>query len=350
MLLPYLLIIGLFGGAGLFVFFLASSTLDQVFPGEEGEAMHLSEAVLEHKPMVARYAEEYGIEQHVGLLLALMMQESGGRGKDPMQASESLCGSVGCIQDPEVSIEQGVKYFAAVLEQAEGDIKLALQSYNFGPGFIDYVQERGGAYTQELAIDFSAMMYHRLKDTGDYSCIRPEALPYKACYGDIYYVDAVLQYYDYSQVVAGKGDWISPIAGALTTTSDYGRRTHPISGRPDIHTGMDFGCINHITPIRSAGAGKVIYADFHTSSDGSPGYGNYVIIQHGKALFTAYAHLSSRKVVKGDLVEQGQTLGICGTTGSSTGPHLHFEAKRAPWKDHMNPGPLLGLSSEGGAS
>src|SRR5699024_5509165 len=115
---------------------------------------------------------------------------SGGRGDDPMQASESLCGSVGCITDPEQSIEQGVKYFSQVLERAEGDVKLTLQSYNFGGGFIDYVMDNGGSYTQDLAIDFSAMKYEELKHTGNYSCVRPEAVQYNACYGDIYYVDA----------------------------------------------------------------------------------------------------------------------------------------------------------------
>ncbi|SFJ68399.1 Lysozyme-like [Halobacillus dabanensis] len=128
--------------------------------------------------------------------MALMMQESGGRGSDPMQASESLCGSVGCIEDPERSIKQGVSYFANTLERANGDVKLALQSYNFGLGFIDFVMDRGGEYTQELAIEFSSKKYDELKHTGEYNCIREEAEQYGACYGDIYYVDAVLSYYE----------------------------------------------------------------------------------------------------------------------------------------------------------
>ncbi|MFC7062569.1 lysozyme family protein [Halobacillus seohaensis] len=156
---------------------------------------NLSQQVLQYEDDVSKYAREEGIEDHVGILLALMMQESGGRGDDPMQASESLCGSVGCITDPERSIEQGVSYFAHTLEQSGQDVKLALQSYNFGAGFIDYVMNNGGEYTQELAIEFSAMKYNELEHTGNYSCIRSEAEQYDACYGDIYYVGAVLGYY-----------------------------------------------------------------------------------------------------------------------------------------------------------
>ncbi|KGX91142.1 hypothetical protein N781_05500 [Pontibacillus halophilus JSM 076056 = DSM 19796] len=160
------------------------------------EEAQLSPQVKRYEDEVRRYAAEEGIEAYTDVILALMMQESGGRGDDPMQASESHCGEVGCIEDPETSIKQGVSYFAYTLERAGGDVKLALQSYNFGAGFIDYVKENGGAYTQQLAIDFSAKKYEELKDTGIYSCIREEAEQYDACYGDIYYVDAVLDYYD----------------------------------------------------------------------------------------------------------------------------------------------------------
>lgn len=156
----------------------------------------LSQQVLQYEDEIRKYAESEGIEEYTGILLALMMQESGGRGDDPMQASESLCGSVGCIDNPERSIEHGVSYFAKTLERADEDIKLALQSYNFGADFIDFVKANGGDYSQELAIEFSAKKYDKLKHTGNYSCIRQEAQQYEACYGDIYYVNAVLDYYD----------------------------------------------------------------------------------------------------------------------------------------------------------
>ena len=155
----------------------------------------LSQQVIEYQPLVEEHLKTHNKEQYTGIVLSLMMQESGGRGNDPMQASESYCGEVGCITDPNVSIEKGVAYFSNVLDKAGGDIKLALQSYNFGAGFISYVLENGGTYTEELAIEFSQKKYQELKHTGIYSCLREEAKQYDACYGDIFYVNAVLDYY-----------------------------------------------------------------------------------------------------------------------------------------------------------
>lgn len=163
-------------------------------PREYVEQLILSEQVKSYQPLVEKYAKNYGVEQHVDTLLAMMMQESGGRGGDPMQASESFCGDVGCIDDPELSIKQGVYYFSENLEAADGDLELAIQSYNFGKGFIHYVQEKTGKYTQDVAIDFSQEMYENAEDKSIYSCLREEAKQYDACYGDIYYVRDVMEY------------------------------------------------------------------------------------------------------------------------------------------------------------
>src|SRR5690625_1566343 len=114
--------------------------------------------------MVEKFAIENNVEEHVETLLAMMMQESGGKGMDPMQSSESLCGEVGCIEDPEKSIEQGVAYFAKALELAEGEEALAVQAYNFGIGFIQYVQNHDTNYSEEIAIQFSQEMYNDAED------------------------------------------------------------------------------------------------------------------------------------------------------------------------------------------
>ncbi|WP_047983894.1 lysozyme family protein [Ornithinibacillus californiensis] len=160
----------------------------------EEQELTVSKDVLQYKPLVEKYAEEYGIAGHVDVLLAMMMQESGGRGTDPMQSSESFCGQVGCIDDPNLSIKQGVYYFSETLKEAGYDVELAIQSYNFGKGFIDYVHETTGQYTQEAAIAFSQKMYENATDKSIYSCLREEAKQYNACYGDIYYVQAVMGY------------------------------------------------------------------------------------------------------------------------------------------------------------
>ncbi|RKQ33431.1 lysozyme family protein [Oceanobacillus halophilus] len=156
----------------------------------------ITEEVRQYRPLVDKYAKEYGVSGYEDVLLAMMMQESGGRGNDPMQSSESYCGERGCIDDPKLSIKQGVYYFSKVLKEAEGDLELAIQSYNFGRGFINYVLEESGRYTQDVAIDFSQEMYENAPDKSIYTCLREEAKQYNACYGDIYYVKSVMEYRD----------------------------------------------------------------------------------------------------------------------------------------------------------
>lgn len=162
-------------------------------PNEQPIVHH---AVFTYKPTVEKYAKVYDVEDYVDIILAMMMQESGGRGNDPMQSSESYCGSIGCIQDPELSIKQGVYYFSETLKEANYDLKLAIQSYNFGKGFIQYVKDTGEQFNQEVAIEFSRKMYQNAKDPSIYSCLRKEAKQYNACYGDIYYVQTVMRYAD----------------------------------------------------------------------------------------------------------------------------------------------------------
>jgi len=166
---------------------------------------NVSPEVMRYQPLLEKYAQKHGLDaSYVPIMMALMMQESGGRGNDPMQSSESKCGRVGCIQNPEASIDQGVKHFKSVLEKAHYDLELCLQSYNFGPGFIIFVNQNGGHYTKELAIKFSQIQYQKVKHTGNYHCLRPEAVPYQACYGDIAYKDAVLKYYTGTITADGK--------------------------------------------------------------------------------------------------------------------------------------------------
>nr|WP_236599527.1 M23 family metallopeptidase [Ramlibacter alkalitolerans] len=100
--------------------------------------------------------------------------------------------------------------------------------------------------------------------------------------------------------------------------SRFGWRIDPFTGRQALHTGLDFqGGIG--TPILAAAGGVVVTAELH------PAYGNMVEVDHGNNLVTRYAHSSKLLVKKGDLVKRGQRLALVGTTGRSTGPHLHFE-------------------------
>jgi murein DD-endopeptidase MepM/ murein hydrolase activator NlpD len=100
--------------------------------------------------------------------------------------------------------------------------------------------------------------------------------------------------------------------------SRFGWRIDPFTGRQALHTGLDFqGEIG--TPILAAAGGVVVTAETH------PAYGNMVEVDHGNNVITRYAHSSKLLVKKGDLVKRGQRLALVGTTGRSTGPHLHFE-------------------------
>ena len=100
--------------------------------------------------------------------------------------------------------------------------------------------------------------------------------------------------------------------------SRFGWRIDPFTGRQALHTGLDFqGEVG--TPIVAAAGGVVVTAEMH------PQYGNMVEVDHGNGLVTRYAHASKLVVKKGDLVKRGQRLALVGTTGRSTGPHLHFE-------------------------
>ncbi len=108
-----------------------------------------------------------------------------------------------------------------------------------------------------------------------------------------------------------------PIRGAHLGSA-FGWRIDPFTGRSALHTGLDFQA-EPGTPILAASGGVVVTQEFH------PAYGNMVEIDHGNDLVTRYAHASRVLVKKGDLVKRGQKIAEVGTTGRSTGPHLHFE-------------------------
>lgn len=112
---------------------------------------------------------------------------------------------------------------------------------------------------------------------------------------------------------------INPVISAKTT-SKFGVRTHPITNKISFHAGIDLAApIN--TPIYSAFDGKVIVADYDQWN------GNYIKIQHDNDIMTVYCHCEKINVRKGQVIKAGEVIGFVGSTGSSTGPHLHFELR-----------------------
>ena len=116
----------------------------------------------------------------------------------------------------------------------------------------------------------------------------------------------------------GTGQLMYPTIGEVT--SNFGWRVHPILGTERFHAGIDFGA-DYGSLIYASARGRVIYADWYG------GYGNSVIIDHGNGMTTLYAHCSELYVKDGDVVERGQPISAVGSTGFSTGPHLHFELR-----------------------
>jgi len=113
----------------------------------------------------------------------------------------------------------------------------------------------------------------------------------------------------------------TPLRVAYQKSSPFGVRVHPITGLTTLHTGVDLVAPAG-TPIFATGAGRVLRSGL------AGGYGNMVEIQHADGLVTRYAHMQSLAVAAGDPVTAGTVVGTLGSTGESTGPHLHYEVRR----------------------
>lgn len=171
--------------------------------GNSNSYTPVSAEVEAYEPLIQQYARQHGIPEYTELIKAVMMQESEGRGNDPMQASE--CGyntrypnTPNGITDPEYSINVGIQNLAACLSAAEVEnpidmehIKLALQGYNFGNGYISWAKTNYGGYSYANAVEFSTTQAERLGWDS---------------YGDTQYVSHVLRYYPYGRAFTGGGN------------------------------------------------------------------------------------------------------------------------------------------------
>ena len=188
------------GGAFLLVFILIVGIIaGAAFSSSSESSESLSDEVLAYTSVIQQYASQYGIPEYVSAIQAIMMQESGGRGTDPMQCSESpyntrFSHSPGSITDPDYSIEVGVQTFADCISQAGcsspqdmDKLKLAWQGYNYGNGYIGWALQRGG-YTEANALQFS----------------QEQAASHGwSSYGDPEYVPHVMRYYSDGSLFAG---------------------------------------------------------------------------------------------------------------------------------------------------
>ena len=176
-----------------------------LFGGGSGSNAYtpVSAEVEAYEPLIQKYAKQYGVPEYVELIKAVMMQESGGRGLDPMQAAEGSFNTryphePNGIKDPEYSSECGVQELKAALISAEVEnpidmehIKLALQGYNFGNGYISWAKTNYGGYSYANAVEFSTMQASRLGWDS---------------YGDTQYPAHVLRYYPYGRAFTSGGN------------------------------------------------------------------------------------------------------------------------------------------------
>ena len=170
---------------------------------ESNTYTQVSAEVEAYDPLIRQYAKQYGIPEYVELIKAVMMQESGGRGLDPMQAAEGSFNTKyphepNGIKDPEYSIQCGVQELKAALTSAEVEspidmerIKLALQGYNFGNGYISWAKSKYGGYSYANAVEFSTQQAQRLGWDS---------------YGDTQYPAHVLRYYPYGRAFTAGGN------------------------------------------------------------------------------------------------------------------------------------------------
>lgn len=323
-----------------------SSDEEQIGSGPiGGKGQQLPESVLIWQDDISEAMERHELDQkYLYVLLAILKQESNGNvaktNGDIFQASESKCGTIGCIKEPLESIDQAVIHFKETVKMSKDNMEVAIQSYNFGNGFATWTQKNHeNKWSPEIAIEFSKMMMKKVPNPGIYKCHREEAKKHGACYGDILYVPAILAFLPSAEggPIEFKGQLGMPISPARVT-SEYGNRFHPVHAEWRLHAGIDFGCVGGVTRIQASQDGTVERADW------AGGWGQMVFIKHADNLYTRYAHLSSMAVSTGDSVSAGDVIGVCGTTGTSTNPHLHFEVQtNESQKSTVDPRGLLGI-------
>ena len=201
----------------------------------------ITSSVMALRPTVEKYANQYGIGDKVDLLMAQIMQEAGGEphalATDPMQSAEGHGMAAGSLNNPELSIQWGCEEFADRLNDAGGNIPLTLQSYNYGKGFVDYVNSNGGQMTQDLVNTFSDQQASKLGWSG---------------YGDKQYVQHVLRYYN----GGGSGEEIMPMPMEISNMRDM-----------NYYSDGEFGGAGDETAQSSINTEDFIYQNFKSTND-----------------------------------------------------------------------------------
>lgn len=286
--------------------------------GDESSNLYIqvSPEVEAYSSEICRCAEEYGVSDYEELIKAIMMEESGGKGRDPMGASESSFNmkyprKPGGIKSPNYSIKCGVETLVSCLDAAKcgspldmEKISLALQGYEYGEEYISWAIKKYGGYSEANSKEYSKKEVNGA--------------------GNAKYAMHVLRYYPYGNYsddieYTGPGKLGLPIKGMSRgdITSYYGPRFSPGRIGSTNHKGIDVG-YEIGTHVLACEKGTVTMAGLYG------GYGKCIMVSHSGGIVTLYGHLDLIKVCAGQRVSRGQYIGEVGNTGISTGPHLHF--------------------------
>lgn len=282
--------------SGMFLLIFSLLLLVVILFSEEEDGGHdlsygganVSAEVLAHKPMLEKYAREYGIEDYINVLLAIIQVESGGTLEDVMQSSESM-GLPPNTLSTEESIKQGCRYFASLLESAKAkgcDLNSVIQSYNYGGGFLNYVAKRGKKYTFQLAENFSKIQSNGVKVSYSYPIAVQKNGGWRYNYGNMFYVLLVSEYlttaqFDDETVQAVMTEalkyegWQYVYGGASPTTSfDCSGLVQWCYGKAGIslpRTAQEQYDVTQHIPLSEAKAGDLVF--FHSTYDA----GTYII-------------------------------------------------------------------------
>lgn len=296
--------------SGVFLLIFSLLLLVVVLFSEEEDGGHdlsygdanVSAEVLAHKPMLEKYAREYGIEDYVNVLLAIIQVESGGTLEDVMQSSESM-GLPPNTLSTEESIKQGCKYFASLLESAKAkgcDLNSVIQSYNYGGGFLDYVAKRGKKYTFQLAENFSKTQSDGVKVAYSNPIAVQKNGGWRYDYGNMFYVLLVSEYltvaqFDDETVQAVVNEalkyqgWRYVYGGASPTTSfDCSGLIQWCYGKVGIslpRTAQEQYDVTQHIPLSEAKAGDLVF--FHSTYDAGTYITHVGIYQGNNRMFHA---------------------------------------------------------------
>lgn len=319
---------------GMVVLLLVFSNSFGSLASSAGRAINLNDRVESYRASITYWAQKDGIPEYVEVLLALCMAETGilDDPKDPFACSESglAVKQPNGITDPEYSIEIGVYCFSLKVKKTgckspadKNNLFKALQAYNMGDGFIDFCDTYySGVWSVECARAYSKKM-------GGGST-----------YGNPNYIEQFLRCYTFGTISGTYPGSLNAhgLCAPLEPGWEQNITQHfggMYSGSP--HKGMDIG-MPEGTPVYAAADGKVTVANASDSWGYSWGY--YVKINHAEGVDTLYAHLSSVAVSYGQYVHQGDVIGYVGSTGNSSGNHLHFELYLE--NNRVDPYPYIG--------